>query len=56
MKKLLLIALVFASSYTYANDLSRADKKKIYDFIELQLDRGQITPKEAQKMWLKLTK
>ena len=53
MKKIVLGVMLMVSSLTFAHDLTKEQKEKIYDYIKLQLDLERITIEEAQAMWKK---
>ena len=58
--KLFLVGVLFILGLMVAhanpNNLSKEDKKIIYELIQFQLEEGLITVDEAQKIWVKLTK
>ena len=56
MKKIVLGVMLMISSLTFAHDLTKEQKQKIYDYIKLQLDLERITMDEAQAMWKEHTK
>lgn len=56
MKKLLLLITFLVSTSTFAHELTKEEKKVIYDYISLQLEQGKITQKQAQTMWAEQTK
>lgn len=58
MKKLLLLIVFLLSVNIFAHNekLTKEEKKIIYDYISLQLEKGEITTKQAQKMWFEATK
>lgn len=51
MRKLLLLITLLVSTLTFAHDTNNVEKKQMYDVIKIQLDKGQIDLKTAQKMW-----
>ena len=56
MKKIILIITFLFSISTFAHELTKKEKRVIYEYINLQLEKGLITQKQAQKMWVKATK
>lgn len=56
MKKLLLLITFLVSTSTFAHELTKEEKKVIYDYISLQLEKKLITREQAQAMWLEATK
>lgn len=56
MKKLLLLITFLVSTSTFAHELTKEEKKVIYDYISLQLEKKLITREQAQVMWLEATK
>ena len=53
MKNIIIGAMLMVSSLTFAHELTREQHKKVYDYIQLQLDLERITVEEAQVMWKK---
>ena len=53
MKNIIIGAMLMVSSLTFAHELTRERHKKVYDYIQLQLDLERITVEEAQVMWKK---
>jgi|TARA_S200002703_G_scaffold95703_1_gene82743 hypothetical protein len=53
MKNIIIGAMLMISSLTFAHELTREQHKKVYDYIQLQLDLERITVEEAQVMWKK---
>ena len=51
MKRLIMIILLLSTGLNYAHDKTKEDKKLVYSTIKLQLDKGNIDVKTAQKMW-----
>lgn len=56
MKKLILLTVFLFSSFTFAHELTKKEKKVIYDYISLQLEKKLITQEQAQVMWVEATK
>ena len=56
MKKLILLTVFLFSSFTSAHELTKKEKKVIYDYISLQLEKKLITREQAQVMWVEETK
>lgn len=56
MKKLLLLITFLVSTSTFAHELTKEEKKVIYDYISLQLEKKLITQEQAQVMWVEATK
>lgn len=52
MRKLITMALMLVGTLTYAHSTTVEEDKKVYEFINTQLENGSIDLETAQKMWL----
>ena len=55
MKRFILMAALALPMIATAKDTSaaKAEKRVVYDYIKLKLDKGEITIKKAQRLWRK---
>lgn len=51
MRKLITIALMLVGTLTYAHSTTVEEDRKVYEFINTQLQEGVINAKTAQMMW-----